>query len=77
MLGEHVFDCGGWTYTTVLLAAAEPVPVATDGWETDEVHWLTVAEVDALVGADRLHPGFATSWPELRRLVGERVPAAR
>ena len=66
VVGEHVFECGGWRYTTVLLQAPEPVALAARGWETDDVSWFAVDEVDRL-GA--LHPSFATSWPALRGLV--------
>lgn len=73
VLGRQEFSCGGWTYTTVLLAAPEPVALVTFGWETDEVGWLGVDEVDQLAARGVLHPGFAASWPGLRRLV---LPAA-
>jgi len=67
--GRHMFSCGGWTYETVVLVAPATVPLTSHGWETDEVAWLLVEEVDRLADASALHPGFATSWPALRNLV--------
>lgn len=64
-LDEHVADCGGWTYTTIL---AEPI-AAIDlkpGWEAQRVAWIQIDEVSAI--AD-LHPAFATSWPDLKELI--------
>ena len=66
VVGEHVFACGGWSYTTVLIEAADATPLAARGWETDEVRWLGLDEVDRLPA---LHPSFAASWPALRGLV--------
>ncbi len=66
VLEQHVFECGGWRYTTVLLAAPAPTALSVDGWETDEVRWFDVHDVDRL---EALHPAFATSWPALRTLV--------
>lgn len=67
--GQHVYECGGWTYTTVLLAAPAPTPLVARGWETDDVRWFDVDEVGHLAG---LHPSFAASWPALHQLVQER-----
>jgi len=69
VLGRHEFECGGWTYSTVLLRTQVAVTLADDGWETDKVAWFEVSEVDRLAEAAVLHPGFAASWPDLRRLV--------
>lgn len=69
VLGWHRFECGGWTYATVLLAAPAPVPLSAHGWETDAVEWLAVSEVDRLAAQQALHPGFAASWPALREVV--------
>jgi 8-oxo-dGTP diphosphatase len=66
VVGEHVFECGGWRYTTVLLAEPDPTALRADGWETDDVRWFDVHHVDEL---QPLHPAFARSWPALRALV--------
>jgi hypothetical protein len=50
----------------VILAAPAVLPLVARGWETDDVRWFTLEEVDRLPG---LHPSFAASWPALRELV--------
>lgn len=75
VLGRHRFECGGWTYVTVILGATDPTPLVASGWETDQVTWFTLDRVDDLATSGRLHPSFARSWPELRRLVA-LTPAA-
>lgn len=69
VIGSHQFVCGGWTYLTVLIQAPETVALVGHGWETARVGWFGVAEVDRLDERGVLHPGFATSWPDLRRQV--------
>lgn len=71
VIGWHTFDCGGWTYSTVLLAAPEAIPVVAEGWETDDVRWFDLVQVDCLAAQGVLHHSFAKSWPELRDLVTE------
>jgi 8-oxo-dGTP diphosphatase len=61
--GMYSDDHGGWAYHTVLAQAAEPLRVVSDSYEADEAVWLPAGEVDRL----DLHPGFADSWPLLRR----------
>ena len=62
---ELVDDHGDWSYTTVIgdtdgdHALPEPHP----GAETIEVRWVGETDVDLLP----LHPGFAATWPRLRR----------
>jgi 8-oxo-dGTP pyrophosphatase MutT (NUDIX family) len=54
---------GRWSYATVL-GTADPGAVARPtGGESIDVSWVAVDEVPALP----LHPGFAHSWPVLRR----------
>lgn len=60
--GELVDDHGGWAYTTVLGVPAVPVHPEPTGGESEDVRWVDVADVDALL----LHPGFAAAWPTLR-----------
>ncbi|MGI9005987.1 MAG: NUDIX hydrolase [Streptosporangiaceae bacterium] len=55
-------DHGGWTYKTVLAAAARPIRAVAVSEETSEVAWVPVGEVSRLL----LHPGFASQWPGLR-----------
>lgn len=51
----------GWSYTTVVAEAAEPLTV-TPNQESAELRWIPEPEVDDLA----LHPGFADSWRTLR-----------
>lgn len=71
VLGWHTFSCGGWSYSTVLLAAPEAFAIVANGWETDDVRWFGLDQVDALASDGVLHHSFADSWPALRRLVVE------
>ncbi len=62
VIHESVFDAGFWTYTTVIAEAEQSfVPVIADA-ESIALEWVAVDAVADLP----LHPGFATSWPELR-----------
>ncbi|MBM7365547.1 NUDIX hydrolase [Gordonia hydrophobica] len=55
------FQTEGWNYTTVIAKA--PTLIATVGnAESAELRWVPATEVAALP----LHPGLATSWPDLR-----------
>jgi 8-oxo-dGTP pyrophosphatase MutT (NUDIX family) len=60
--GESTDDHGGWTYTTVLARAPEPVVLTALTEETLAVAWVPEADVTTLP----LHPGFAATWPLLR-----------
>lgn len=64
-----VLDLGVWSYTTVVADVQTPFePVISDP-ESVALEWVPIDEVEARP----LHPGFAGSWPELRRLLTERV----
>jgi 8-oxo-dGTP pyrophosphatase MutT (NUDIX family) len=54
---------GRWSYATVLGSAAPGTQARPTGGESLDVAWVHVEEVVALP----LHPGFARSWPWLRR----------
>jgi len=58
-----VDDHGSWSYTSVLATAAAPLAAAPISEESIDVRWVDAAEVDGLA----LHPGFAATWPQLRR----------
>jgi 8-oxo-dGTP diphosphatase len=60
--GIFTDDHGGWSYTTVLAAAADAFEVESDYDETEDVAWVAVTKVSAL----SLHPGFAEHWAQLR-----------
>jgi 8-oxo-dGTP diphosphatase len=55
-------DHGGWSYQTVIAAAAAPFPVRNASEETSDVGWISEGDVGEL----DLHPGFAGQWPSLR-----------
>ena len=61
-VGRSIVDHGNWSYTTVVALAVAPVHPHAANWESSDVRWCDVAEVDRLP----LHPGFAQSWPALR-----------
>lgn len=63
-----VVDLEVWAYTTVVADVVEPFePVISDP-ESLELVWTDTDEV----GERELHPGFASSWLELRALVALR-----
>ena len=54
---------GRWSYVTVVGLADETVEARPTGGESIDVAWVAVEEVLGLP----LHPGFAATWPWLRR----------
>jgi 8-oxo-dGTP diphosphatase len=73
VVDTYVDDHGGWSYSTVIAALpeliqvlerSEPVPWTSRG-EQQGLRWVALDEVDALA----LHPGFAATWPDVRRIV--------
>jgi 8-oxo-dGTP pyrophosphatase MutT (NUDIX family) len=70
VIGEYVFaPADDWTYTTVVVEVPHRFG-ASMNFETADVDWFTVDDVDRLA----LHAGFAAAWPHLREIV-ERAPA--
>ena len=63
-VGFSTVDHGGWRYTTVIALAVAPVNPHAANWESSDVRWCDLAEVDRLP----LHPGFADSWPSVRAI---------
>jgi 8-oxo-dGTP pyrophosphatase MutT (NUDIX family) len=61
--GRHDDPHGGWSYVTVLGATDRTTHATPTGGESIDVAWVPVEEVTARP----LHPGFATTWPLLRR----------
>jgi hypothetical protein len=47
---------------------ASPVPIRSN-WETADLRWIAIDEVDGYP----LHPALAESWPELRKLIEDRI----
>lgn len=61
VLGEHRFDVGYWSYTTVLGRIDRAFEPVVGDAESIELRWVPRAEVAALP----LHPGFASNWEAL------------
>jgi 8-oxo-dGTP diphosphatase len=73
VLDTYVDDHGGWSYSTVCALLPEPIEVLarnevvpwTERGEQQGLRWVPLDEVDGL----SLHPGFAATWPFVRRLL--------
>lgn len=65
IVGEYRDDTHGpdWHYTTVLALSDRKLDVNADSPETEEVRWVKLDDVESL----DLHPGFAKTWPTLRK----------
>lgn len=70
VVGEWVDDHGGWTYTTVLARAEVELAVHALDRESTDVRWVPSEGVLVLP----LHPGFAGTWPQLRRHLEDFPP---
>lgn len=64
VFGELRDDHGGWVYATVLAELVAAIALQPQD-ESLELRWVPIDAVDFLP----LHPGFAGTWPQLRRLV--------
>ena len=65
VLGEYAFvPATDWTYTTVVIEVEEQFG-ASINFETDDVAWLTLSEVEKL----SLHAGFVAAWPHVRKII--------
>lgn len=71
VLDSVVRDLGYWSYTTVLARAEELFEPVIGDAESVALEWTPLDEV----ARRPLHPGFAASWPDLRRRLGELDPA--
>ena len=60
-------DHGGWSYQTLIAAAAEPFAVRPASREAVDAGWFPAGQVASL----RLHPGFAAAWPVIRGALEE------
>jgi 8-oxo-dGTP diphosphatase len=71
LLGEHVFEpATDWRYTTAVIEVPHRFG-SSRNFESDDVRWSTLDEVDHLP----LHAGFAAAWPHLRPIAeaGDRA----
>jgi 8-oxo-dGTP diphosphatase len=64
LAGCYVDDHGGWSYTTVVGQAPEPMLPTGLTHETLEVRWVPVDSLGELP----LHPGFAATWDTVRAI---------
>jgi 8-oxo-dGTP diphosphatase len=63
LLGNtYTDDHGGWSYVTVLADATAMSPVHAQNFESVELRWVAIDDVERLP----LHPGFAATWPHLQ-----------
>lgn len=62
VLHESEFDLGFWSYVTVVCMVTDSFDAQVTDPESNELRWVPLAQVANLP----LHPGFATSWPELQ-----------
>jgi ADP-ribose pyrophosphatase YjhB (NUDIX family) len=66
---RFVDDHGGWSYSTVVARPTGEVTARPTGGESIDVRWVPLDEVADLP----LHPGFAASWPAVRRCLHRLV----
>ena len=64
VVGEHVDDHGGWSYTTVVGRATDAFAAPELTAESLAVDWVRVERIHDLP----LHPGFAASWEKVREI---------
>jgi len=67
----HTFsdDHGDWKYETVIAWAADELVAHEVNDESHEVRWVDIETVNELP----LHPSFAKSWPELKKLLNNFI----
>ena len=67
----HTFtdDHGSWKYETVIARASDGLVAHEVNDESHEVRWVEIETVNELP----LHPSFANSWPELKKLLNDFI----
>ncbi|WP_433220713.1 NUDIX domain-containing protein [Microtetraspora malaysiensis] len=60
--GVYLDDHGGWSFQTVIAQAAGLLDASPANGESTDMRWIAADEV----GARKLHPGFAETWPRIR-----------
>ena len=71
ILGEYAFiPATDWIYTTVVIEVNEQFGSSLN-FETDDVAWLTLVEVEQLP----LHAGFIAAWPHVRKIIENGLAA--
>lgn len=69
VLFTEVFDLGFWSYTTVVVESSEVFEPVMGDAESEALAWIALDQVESL----ELHPGFASSWPNLRAQLEGRM----
>jgi len=72
ILFEHRFDLGFWSYTTVVARVVSAFDARVTDPESNELRWVSLGKVVSLP----LHPGFASSWPEILEELKQSFDAA-
>lgn len=62
VLFEFEFNLDFWSYTTIVGIVTNSFEAVVTDAESNELRWVNIDEVETL----ELHPGFASSWPEIR-----------
>ncbi len=67
----HTFtdNHGEWKYETVIARASEGLIAHEVNDESHEVRWVSIESVEELT----LHPSFAKSWPDLKKLLNDFI----
>jgi len=67
----HTFsdDHGSWKYETVIAYADKALVAHEVNDESHEVRWVHVDQIATMP----LHPSFAKSWPELKKILNDLV----
>ena len=61
----HEDNHGNWRYDTVIAQADPQLEAHELNDESHEVRWVDISDIDAM----DLHPSFAHSWPQVKKLV--------
>lgn len=62
VLFTQVVDLDFWSYTTVVVESSEVFEPVMGDSESEALAWISLDQVESF----ELHPGFASSWPELK-----------
>ncbi|MDA0564652.1 NUDIX domain-containing protein [Streptomonospora sp. S1-112] len=69
LIGLHRQEHTVWRYDTVLARTAAAADLEPANWESDDLRWVDVADIDGL----RLLPAFGSTWPLLREALAHRL----
>ncbi|MFC6004453.1 NUDIX domain-containing protein [Streptomonospora nanhaiensis] len=69
LIGVHRQEHTVWRYDTVLARTPAAARLEPANWESDDLRWVDVADIDGL----RLLPAFGRTWPLLREALAHRL----